>query len=52
MASSAIKYETRKWPVSFKGSVFAGDPSPELDAAWHNLFEGRLRPISLMNQAI
>jgi hypothetical protein len=37
--SSAFKYETRVWPVKLRGNPFVGDPRPELESAWHELFE-------------
>ena len=39
--SSALQYEQRTIPVHVKGNPFAGFPRPELDAAWHGLFEGK-----------
>lgn len=38
--SSAVKYETRTFPVALEGNPFIGDPRPELESAWHELFEG------------
>lgn len=43
LQSNAVKFEVRRFPQNYRGSVFAGDPSPELDLAWHNLFEGMVR---------
>jgi len=39
LKSNAVKFEVRRFPQNFRDSVFAGDPSEELDLAWHNLFE-------------
>ena len=36
-------YERRPFPVRIHGNAFAGEPRPELDAAWHGLFEGTNR---------
>ena len=41
LRSNAIEYEVRQFPQDFHDSVYAGDPSPELDLAWHYLFEGK-----------
>ncbi|CAG8972143.1 hypothetical protein HYALB_00009691 [Hymenoscyphus albidus] len=37
--SGNIEFEKKKFLKDFRDSEFAGDPSPELDLAWHNLFE-------------
>lgn len=37
--SDAVHYERRPFPVRIHGNAFAGEPRPELDAAWHELFE-------------
>jgi len=41
LKDDSIRWETKKFPQDFRDSVFAGDPSPELDLAWHYLFEGK-----------
>ncbi len=38
--SSAIQFEQRPFSVKIHHNPFAGDPRPELDNAWHDLFEG------------
>ncbi|RAK95913.1 oxidase ustYa family protein [Aspergillus ibericus CBS 121593] len=38
-AAGALEYETRTWPVSIHNNPFAGKPRPELEEAWHHLFE-------------
>lgn len=38
--SSAIHFEQRPFSVKIHHNPFAGDPRPELDNAWHDLFEG------------
>ncbi|RAH80346.1 hypothetical protein BO86DRAFT_390331 [Aspergillus japonicus CBS 114.51] len=38
-AANAVGYETRPWPVRLHNNPFAGKPRPELEAAWHTLFE-------------
>ncbi|CRG89183.1 hypothetical protein PISL3812_06219 [Talaromyces islandicus] len=35
----ALQYESRKLPILIAGNPFAGKPRPELDQAWHELFE-------------
>ncbi|KAI9685578.1 MAG: hypothetical protein M1822_004436 [Bathelium mastoideum] len=37
--AGAVQYEMRKLPLSFRNSAYAGDPNPDIDLAWHNLFE-------------
>lgn len=37
--SNAVKYERRPFEVNIHNNPFAGDPRPELDQAWHELFE-------------
>ncbi|RAH47975.1 oxidase ustYa family protein [Aspergillus brunneoviolaceus CBS 621.78] len=37
--ANAVGYETRPWPVRLHDNPFAGKPRPELEAAWHTLFE-------------
>ncbi|PQE18761.1 tat pathway signal sequence protein [Rutstroemia sp. NJR-2017a WRK4] len=37
--SNAVKYETRPFLINIHNNTFAGDPRPELDSAWHELFE-------------
>ena len=39
LKSYAFRYERRKFHVDIHNSPFAGSPRPELDAAWHGLFE-------------
>ena len=41
MRSNAVQPEIRKFPQDFRNSVYAGSPSPELDLAWHYLFESK-----------
>lgn len=38
--STAFREENRFFSLAVGDSPFAGDPSPELDHAWHNLLEG------------
>ncbi|KZZ89201.1 hypothetical protein AAL_07849 [Moelleriella libera RCEF 2490] len=38
--STAFREENRFFSLAVADSPFAGDPSPELDHAWHNLLEG------------
>ncbi|KAF3396581.1 hypothetical protein DPV78_008391 [Talaromyces pinophilus] len=38
--SSAFRKDSRVFPLTVTGTPFAGDPSPELDQAWHDLLEG------------
>lgn len=42
--SSAIQFEQRPFPVRIHHNPFAGDPRPELDAAWHEIFESQPFP--------
>ena len=37
--SNVIEYETRRLEIKVKDNPFAGDPSPESDKAWHDMFE-------------
>ncbi|KAI0381223.1 hypothetical protein F5Y04DRAFT_86075 [Hypomontagnella monticulosa] len=37
--SSAFRQQNRVFPLTVKGTPFAGDPSAELDRAWHDLLE-------------
>ena len=37
--SSAIQHTPNPLPVHLKNNPFTGPPRPELDAAWHDLFE-------------
>lgn len=39
--SGALKWERRLFPTEIYNNPYAGEPSPELDLAWHNLFEGK-----------
>lgn len=39
--STAFREDRRIFPLTVAGTPFAGDPSPELDEAWHELLEGR-----------
>ena len=48
--SSAIQFEQRPFPVHIHHNPFAGDPRPELDAAWHELFESQPCPSSPQNE--
>ena len=43
--SPALQFEYRSFPVNVHENPFAGDPRPELDAAWHDLFEGKSRSV-------
>lgn len=38
-SAGVLQYEFRTWPVRMTGNPFAGKPRPELDQAWHGLFE-------------
>ncbi|KAI1098862.1 hypothetical protein F4804DRAFT_323670 [Jackrogersella minutella] len=38
--SSAFRQNDRVFPLTVAGTPFAGDPSIELDKAWHDLLEG------------
>jgi hypothetical protein len=40
LKDNSIQWEIKQFPQDFRGSIYAGDPSPELDLAWHYLFEG------------
>ena len=40
--SDAVRFERRILSGGGKGNSFAGKPSPELDKAWHGMFEGML----------
>uniref|UniRef100_A0A093X8V6 Uncharacterized protein n=1 Tax=Talaromyces marneffei PM1 TaxID=1077442 RepID=A0A093X8V6_TALMA len=35
----AFRKDSRVFPLTVAGTPFAGDPSPELDQAWHDLLE-------------
>ncbi|OOF95577.1 hypothetical protein ASPCADRAFT_406329 [Aspergillus carbonarius ITEM 5010] len=37
--AGALEYETRTWPVNIHNNPFSGKPRPELEEAWHGLFE-------------
>ena len=37
--SNAVRIENRKFNVHIHNNEFSGPPRPELDAAWHDLFE-------------
>lgn len=37
--STAFRKDSRIFPLTVAGTPFAGDPSPELDQAWHDLLE-------------
>ncbi|CAD6447870.1 fd00f18b-08f8-4c2e-a6fc-c770cc45fdb4 [Sclerotinia trifoliorum] len=39
LAKEAKVFEVQKFPSGFRSSPYAGPPSEELDAAWHELFE-------------
>ncbi|KAF7867204.1 hypothetical protein EAF04_005287 [Stromatinia cepivora] len=39
IAKEAKIFEIQKFPSGFRSSPYAGPPSEELDAAWHELFE-------------
>lgn len=41
--SSAVRKDNRVFSLTVANSPFAGDPSPKLDQAWHDLLEGLLR---------
>ncbi|KAI3318835.1 hypothetical protein HD806DRAFT_304120 [Xylariaceae sp. AK1471] len=38
-STSAFQKDSRVFPLTVAGTPFAGDPSPELDQAWHELLE-------------
>jgi hypothetical protein len=40
IAREAKNPVVQQFPIGFRHSPFAGNPSPEVDAAWHSLFEG------------
>ena len=37
---TALQFQYKKFLVKVDGNPYAGNPRPELDAAWHELFEG------------
>lgn len=41
LESGAVEYEARRIKVLLQGNPFAGDPSPESDEAWHDMFESK-----------
>ncbi|KAJ5657621.1 uncharacterized protein N7484_001270 [Penicillium longicatenatum] len=38
-SAGALEYESRTLPVSIHNNPYAGKPRPELEAAWHYMFE-------------
>jgi hypothetical protein len=38
--SGALKFEDRVFETAIHDNPYAGEPRPELDDAWHDLFEG------------
>lgn len=50
--SNAVRFENRKWAVRLHDNPFAGPPRPELDAAWHELFERAGFPCLPCNKVI
>ncbi|KAL7622168.1 hypothetical protein AAE478_007671 [Parahypoxylon ruwenzoriense] len=44
--SSAFRQHNRVFPLTVAGTLFAGDPSIELDQAWHDLLEGTIIRVS------
>ncbi|KAF7536865.1 hypothetical protein G7054_g4160 [Neopestalotiopsis clavispora] len=45
-SSSALRQDIRQFPLTVAGTPFAGDPSQELDDAWHELLEGTVIRVS------
>lgn len=43
-----LTYRRRVLAVDIHQNDFAGLPRPELDAAWHNLFESKWKPYNLL----
>ena len=48
--SSAIRFERRKFDVKIHNNPFSGPPRPELDAAWHELFESVYQPFAMQTE--